>query len=311
MAQKELKATFMFPKTTWSSCSTIRLRTDVATASRSCPYRFESCNGTDESFSISALDRTTDSTGEIKERVWYGPAGMEHVRTIKEPKQSIPTFAETIDLLMKPENRHVKFNVDVKVQNDPDRLFALMHTIISGSHPDWETLLAPRILLGLWHPCFLEHAKRRLPYCKRSYIGNSVALAKKYFWDDCDTFSMSFAALTGTEGQKFRQECKASGKSIMVWTVNEPSHMMEAVRWEVNVIITDVTQTWLELRNALQHDYDKIVSQYSRIFLWTTINFYSPWLAADSRHERSKLEKVKGPFDRALSTRAGLVAAVA
>ena len=39
--------------------------------------------------------------GSIKERVWYGNDGMEHVRTIKEPKQSIPTFIETIDLLMK------------------------------------------------------------------------------------------------------------------------------------------------------------------------------------------------------------------
>ncbi|KDQ25386.1 hypothetical protein PLEOSDRAFT_1090027 [Pleurotus ostreatus PC15] len=39
---------------------------------------------------------------------------MEHVRTVKEPKQSIPTFAETVALLM----QHVKFNVDVKPQND-------------------------------------------------------------------------------------------------------------------------------------------------------------------------------------------------
>jgi hypothetical protein len=40
-------------------------------------------------------------TGQIKEKVWYGEKGMQHVRTKKEPKQSIPTFAETIALLMK------------------------------------------------------------------------------------------------------------------------------------------------------------------------------------------------------------------
>jgi hypothetical protein len=40
-------------------------------------------------------------TGQIKERAWYGDDGMQHVRTIKEPIQSIPTFAETIALLMK------------------------------------------------------------------------------------------------------------------------------------------------------------------------------------------------------------------
>jgi hypothetical protein len=87
------------------------------------------------------------------------------------------------------------------VQNDPARLFRLMHKTIS-SHDDWETLLAPRILLGLWHPCFLPHAKDHLGYCKRSYIGNSVSVARKYFWQECDTFSMSFGSLTSAEGQK-------------------------------------------------------------------------------------------------------------
>lgn len=38
--------------------------------------------------------------GLIRERVWAGEGGMEHVRTVKEPKQAIPTFAQAIGLLM-------------------------------------------------------------------------------------------------------------------------------------------------------------------------------------------------------------------
>ncbi|EIW61590.1 PLC-like phosphodiesterase [Trametes versicolor FP-101664 SS1] len=94
------------------------------------------------------LDRTTDGTGNIRDRNWHGPDGMEHLKTKKEPKQSIPTFAETVALLMMPENRHITFNVDVKVFSDPTRLFTLMHEIIAGQ-PNWQTDLAPRILLGL------------------------------------------------------------------------------------------------------------------------------------------------------------------
>jgi len=221
---------------------------------------------------------------------------MKHVRTIKEPKQAIPTFAETVALLMRPENQHAYFNVDVKVQNDPDRLFALMHEIIS-SQPEWETALAPRILLGLWHPRFLAFAKTRLPYCRRSYIGNSSYIARKYFWADCDAFSMSFGALTSTDGQKFRMECKAAGKKLMVWTVNKPDHMMEAVRWEVDVIITDVTKTWLDMRKALETDYEKIGSQYGRIFLWTTPQYYTPILHVYSKQAKIYLERIAGPFD--------------
>ena len=70
--------------------------------------------------------------------------------------------------------------MDVKVQNDPDKLFKLMDKIITAQ-PDWELTLAPRIILGLWHPRFIAFAKARLPYCRRSYIGNSPYIARKYF----------------------------------------------------------------------------------------------------------------------------------
>ncbi|KAG5219738.1 PLC phosphodiesterase [Salix suchowensis] len=50
---------------------------------------------------------------------------------------------------------------------------------------------------------------------------------------------------------KIQKECKAAGKQLMVWTVNEPHYMMEAVRWEVDAILTDTTKTWLDMRQAL------------------------------------------------------------
>lgn len=89
----------------------------------------------------------------------------------------------------------------MKVQNNPARLFSLMHNIIS-SHDGWETRLAPRILLGLWHPTFLPHAVEHLPYCRRSYIGEDTVLARKYFWDNVDAFSMWFGSLTTTDGER-------------------------------------------------------------------------------------------------------------
>jgi len=94
---------------------------------------------------------------------------------------------------------HVKFNVDVKVFNDPQRLFPLMHKIVT-SYAGWETLLAPRILLGLWHPFFLKAAMTHVPYCRRSYIGSSPGNARKYFWEECEVFSMQFAALATLDG---------------------------------------------------------------------------------------------------------------
>lgn len=166
----------------------------------------------------------------IRDSTWHGEQGINHARTIKTPRQPIPTFPEVIKLLMKvcprtpvdllhfcwvpharawfltfppsiprafkPENHHVKFNVsgvlrlsgtrrcsfldfirfgqvDVKVQNDPNRLFRLMHEVISAQ-PNWEDMLAPRIILGLWHPKFIDPSKKYLPYLKRAHIGKST-----------------------------------------------------------------------------------------------------------------------------------------
>lgn len=101
-----------------------------------------------------------------------------------------------------------------------------MHKIVSA-HENWETALAPRIILGLWHPRFIKHAKEHMPYCTRSYIGGSPYIARKYFWEHCGAFSMWFAGLATVDGQRFIRECKAGNKHLMVWTVNERAQMME------------------------------------------------------------------------------------
>lgn len=96
----------------------------------------------------------------------------------------------------------MSFNIDVKPQNNPRRLFTLMHNIISAQ-PEWETKLAPRLVLGLWHPSFLAAAKENVPYLSRSFIGVSPYLARTYFWNDCDFFSMSFGVLATADGERY------------------------------------------------------------------------------------------------------------
>ena len=54
---------------------------------------------------------------------------------------------------------------------------------------------------------------------------------------------------------RFLQECKEAGKKVMAWTVNEPVQMIEATRWGVDVILTDKTKSWLDLRETLRSTY--------------------------------------------------------
>jgi phosphatidylglycerol phospholipase C len=73
---------------------------------------------------------------------------------------------------------------------------------IIRAQPDWQTVLAPRILLGMWHPAFIPHAKSRLPYCRTAFIGRNLYTARTYFFKEVDGFSINFFSLTTPDGKK-------------------------------------------------------------------------------------------------------------
>lgn len=195
-----------------------------------------------------SLERTTDGKGFIREQAWS--EGIEHIRTIKEPRQQIPTFQQVCDLLMISENRHVKLNIDIKPDNNPERLFRLMKEIVE-SYPNYSTDLSPRLILGLWHPVFLTAALEYVPTLRRIHIGASPTTARTYFWKDCDGFSMWFPSLVTQEGQNFIQHARGEGKDVFVWTVNRSDEMVEATRWGVKAILTDKTDLFQDVRKNM------------------------------------------------------------
>lgn len=201
-------------------------------------------------FHDKTLDRTTNSTGLITSRPYYGENGIEHVRTLKEPVQQIPTFEQLCKLLMEPGNEHVKFNIDVKPNNDPARLFEIMARTVDR-FPQSKERLHPRLILGLWHPKFIAHAKQHVPTLRRAHIGGSPADAIKYFWKDCEAFSIYFPSLVTAEGQAFIKKAQQEGKDVMTWTVNRTDEMVAATSWGLKAILTDRTDTLNQLRKDM------------------------------------------------------------
>lgn len=124
---------------------------------------------------------------------------------------------------------------------------------IISSYKDWETLLAPRLILGLWHPVFIRPALTHLPRLRRYHIGISPKLARQYFWDACEGFSMRFAMLVGYEGQNFIRDCREAGKEVCVWTVNDPSEMKTAMSWGVKAVLTDKVAEFVKLREEVSN----------------------------------------------------------
>ena len=228
------------------------------------------CQLEKEAHVLCFADRTTNGTGRIQTQNYHG--GLDQLRTNKAPHQKIPTLRETIALLMRPENETVYLNIDVKVDNDPVTLFTLINELVV-EYDEYETKLAPRLVLDLWHPKYVEPAREILPYLRLAHIGLSPSIARRYFWDACESFSMNFACLVTSDGAQFRDECRRAGKDICVWTVNDRREMIEATKWGAKAILTDRTDDWLALKNEMLNDWDKVAKETSWVFGWTSLKY--------------------------------------
>ncbi|WVQ81598.1 hypothetical protein IAT38_003722 [Cryptococcus sp. DSM 104549] len=246
------------------------------------------------------LGRTTNGTGRIDKQPWAGV--LEHVRTKEEPVQPIPMFTQLIELMLQPQNARVKLNLDLKVENDPVRLFSLMKSVLE-SYEGWQHRLAPRIILGIWHPSFIIPATTILPYLPRYAISMSIPQARKYFFSHCHGFSIYYEALATAEGARFRRECKAQGKKICVWTVNDKEEMRECARWGVESVISDKPELWREIRRDIATDRAKALKPTLAAYILPFFQRKNWWFAYEraAREETEYLEREAGAFDVVLA----------
>jgi hypothetical protein len=86
---------------------------------------------------------------------------------------------------------------------------------------------------------------------RRYHIGFSISVVRQFFWDACDGFSLAFPMLVGVEGAKFRAECRAKGKEICVWTVNDTDEMRVALSGGIKAILTDQVALFNSVKNEV------------------------------------------------------------
>jgi len=245
------------------------------------------------------LGRTTQGgKGNINSQPYKG--NIEFLKTNKVPEQQLPTFDQTIDWLLRHENRHVTLHLDLKANNPPERLFALMRKILSR-HANWERTLAPRIILGIWHPAFMQHAVKILPDLKRCYIGIEINLASDpTFWDNCHAFSIAYAILASSSGQTFLKQCKEAKKEVYTWTLNRQEEWVESAGWGVDVVMTDKPLEYLAFRKQMEES-NHSVQPIDPWFAWKNWIYYSPALYVFRLMIWRRLERLGGPLKPYLS----------
>ncbi|CDZ96612.1 Glycerophosphoryl diester phosphodiesterase [Phaffia rhodozyma] len=243
-----------------------------------------------------SLERTTDGSGIIAELPWEDC--ISKVRTLKAPHQPIPLFEQALDLLMRPDAKHIKFNVDIKPSNEPERLFELMARLVKKI-PNWETDLAPRLILGLWHPSFILPAKRHLPTATLIHITASLSVADEYFFPHVTGFSVAFPLLLTSTGQRFLDKAKQEGKSVGVWTVNRVDEMCVASKLGCQWILTDRPAIWRGVRDRLGQDFESTYSkEVPSSFWYSTPTYYLVAHKLLNYYARKKIIRFAGPLVR-------------
>jgi hypothetical protein len=191
--------------------------------------------------------------------------------------------------------------IDIKADNNPDRLFRLMKKTVE-SYPDYATNLSPRLILGLWHPVFLDSALEHVPTLRRVHIGGSPTTARTYFWKHCDGFSMWFPSLVGTEGQSFIQQARDEGKDVFVWTVNRRDEMIEATRWGVKAILTDKTDMFQDVRRNMKGVSLCAAVASCDLASYLTLSLFSPPLHEQPTMSRPGANKLVFSLDGAVGS---------
>lgn len=192
----------------------------------------------------------------VSQGIVFGKGPRADIKRPRRSRKTVTSFSTSVPIVRISEHASLIYfliltsQIDVKIFSVPDEIFPLMQKVIS-SYPDYATTLAPRLILGLWHPLFIEPARRHLPTLTRYHIGLSMHIARKYFWDHMDGFSMAFPMLTSAEGQRFIRDCKAAGKGLMTWTVNEKRDMRMAKKWGIDWLITDRVGFSVDARNEV------------------------------------------------------------
>jgi len=170
-----------------------------------------------------------------------------------------------------------------------------MRAVLS-THENWETTIAPRLILGIYHPKFVAHAMTILPNVKMCFIGIHLTLAQRpLFWEACDAFSIPFPFFTTAEGDRFRQRCKSEGKYIIAWMCNRQEEWAMAAAWGLDVVITDKIAPYVAERKAATESNLPILPR-DPWFMWKSWRYYSVlhWIARYIIWR--KLERLGGPI---------------
>jgi glycerophosphoryl diester phosphodiesterase len=172
---------------------------------------------------------------------------LSQLRTLQEPHEPMPRLIDLLEYLAQPGLEHIWVLLDIKLDNNADDVMRLIASTIDSVSPNQSRRWTERVLLGIWAAKYLSLCTRYLPEYPITHIGFSTCYARKFLAVPNVGFNMLQKVLLGPIGSTFIRDVKDAGRQIFVWTVNEKGLMKWSIQKEVDGVITDDTQKFMEV----------------------------------------------------------------
>ena len=175
---------------------------------------------------------------------------IKDLRTLAEPHVPMPRLRDLLEYLTQPELEEIWLLLDVKLDNDAERIMRLMASAIAEVKPPASKPWENRIVLGLWAAKYLPLAAQYFPGYPVMHIGISVSYARHFFTVPEVGFNMLMPLLIGPGGKKFIRDRQTKyNRKLLAWTVNSPDRMKWCIRRKLDGVITDDPKLFLQVRD--------------------------------------------------------------
>ncbi|KAK0616097.1 PLC-like phosphodiesterase [Bombardia bombarda] len=170
---------------------------------------------------------------------------LSTLRTLREPPQPMPRLMDLLLYLGKKENEGVWVLLDIKVDDDADELLGnVAKTLfVAPTSRPWDQ----RVVMGAWSQHYVDLCKKYLPTFPVAHIGVSLPYASRFLSQPAVDFNMLQPMLVGPAGACFMRAVKKAQRNLFVWTVNDEYWMEWSIRKQVDGVITDDPQLFLDV----------------------------------------------------------------
>ncbi|KAI1845361.1 hypothetical protein JX266_008456 [Neoarthrinium moseri] len=170
---------------------------------------------------------------------------LSKLRTLREPKQPVARLVDLLEYLAQPAQAHIWLLLDLKMHDNSTDMLSHLVTLLASipSEPPWHQ----RIVLGPWNAEWVAACIRFLPDFPITLIAYLPAYASAMLPFPNLNFNLYNYSFATPSGSRFRNQAKEHNRLVFSWSDNEEEWMAASIRNEVDGVITDDPERFLEL----------------------------------------------------------------